>query len=404
MCWSSSGPSMVSLISPSANTRRVRSTIRRTSWSTPSFEAKLTTSGGTSAWAVSGGRVIILSLCLFSNGGCVLSSTDARRPLQYAIVQPLARGGERMPAPHSPWWAVSPLQRQSTVGTGLADRERRLFASPFPKRRQPMRTAWKLMLLAAPLTALALVESGTLAQDGKKTGPDPKEWEQVVDKGIAYLKSKQSTDGSWNGEKSPGITGIALTGMLQTGRVTAKDPAAAKAIKFIEGLINPEAGHIAGKNPRVGLQNYVTCVNVMALVAADRNSYKSVIDNAAKFLKRLQWDEGENKDKDSDFFGGAGYDSKSRPDLSNTQFFLDALVAAGVDKDDEAFKKALVFISRCQNLKGEHNDQPWAGKINDGSFVYSAAGGGSTKVADEPVDGALPGYGSMTYAGVKSMI
>ena len=71
-------------------------------------------------------------------------------------------------------------------------------------------------------------------------------------------------------------------------------------------------------------------------------------------------------------YGGAGYDSKSRPDLSNTQFFLDALKAAGVPKDDPALKKALIFVSRCENLKGkEYNDQPWAGKINDGSFIYT---------------------------------
>ena len=60
----------------------------------------------------------------------------------------------------------------------------------------------------------------------------------------------------------------------------------------------------------------------------------------AKFLKELQWDEGEGKTQKDDFYGGAGYDSKSRPDLSNTQFFLDALVAAGVPKDDPtAFTK-----------------------------------------------------------------
>ncbi len=157
-----------------------------------------------------------------------------------------------------------------------------------------------------------------------------------------------------------------------------------RALKYIESLINPKAGHIAGKDPRVQLQNYVTCVNVQALVEAGRESYKPVIADAAKFLRKLQWDEAEGKDKSSDFYGGAGYDSKSRPDLSNTQFFLDALVAAGVPKDDPAFKKAAIFVSRCQNLKGEGNDQPWADKINDGSFIYSPAAGGATKVQDAP--------------------
>jgi squalene-hopene/tetraprenyl-beta-curcumene cyclase len=155
----------------------------------------------------------------------------------------------------------------------------------------------------------------------------------------------------------------------------------------------------------VQLQNYVTCVNVMALSAANRSDrYKKIIGNAADFLKQLQWDEGEGKKPNDDFYGGAGYDSKSRPDLSNTQFFLDALVEAGVPRDDPAFKKALIFVSRCQNLKGETNDQPWAGKINDGSFIYSAAAGGQTKVDEPAANGGLPGYGSMTYAGIKSMI
>src|SRR5262249_38947662 len=209
-------------------------------------------------------------------------------------------------------------------------------------------------------------------------------------------------DGSWGKNSSPGITGLVLTGMLRTGKVGPKDPVVERGLKYIESLINPKAGHIAGKDPRVQLQNYVTCVNVLALTSADRDSYKAVVQDAAKFLRGLQWDEGEGKERGDDFFGGAGYDSKSRPDLSNTQFFLDALVAAGIPKTDPAFKKALVFVSRCQNLKGEGNDQPWAGKINDGSFIYSAAGGGQTKVESDT--GELIGYGSMTYAGIKSLI
>jgi squalene-hopene/tetraprenyl-beta-curcumene cyclase len=261
----------------------------------------------------------------------------------------------------------------------------------------PLRLSGPALLFVAVL--------GGAAEPTKKVGPDPKEWDRVVDRAIEYLKEHQSADGSWSEDKSPGVTGIALTGMLQCGKVTAKDPVAEKALKYIESLINRKEGHIAGKDPKVQLKNYVTCVNVMALQAADRDSYKQVVDDAVKFLKKLQWDEDEGKNPKDDFYGGAGYDSRSRPDLSNTQFFIDSLVAAGVPKDDPALKKALVFVSRCQNLKGEHNDQPWSAKIDDGSFIYSAAAGGQTKVQDQPgPDGALPGYGSMTYAGIKSMI
>jgi squalene-hopene/tetraprenyl-beta-curcumene cyclase len=241
-----------------------------------------------------------------------------------------------------------------------------------------------------------------------KAGPqvDAASWNAVVDRAIAFLKAAQDDQGGWSTDKSPGVTGVVLTGLLRTGKVSPTDPMAAKALKYIESLVNPKARHIAGKGAKVQLQNYVTSINVMALSAAKRaDRYEKIIGDAVAFLKKLQWDEGEGKTPKDDFYGGAGYDSKSRPDLSNTQFFLDAMKAAGVPPDDPALKKALLFVGRCQNLKGEHNDQPWAGKINDGSFIYTAATGGVTKVIDKPgPDGALPGYASMTYAGIKSMI
>ncbi len=263
-------------------------------------------------------------------------------------------------------------------------------------------------LLAAGL--LVLTGSGLLLQPisagekPKRFGPDPKEWEAVVAKAIDFLKGTQDAKGGWSTNQSPGVTGVVLTGLLKAG-MSPKDPVAEKALKYIESLINPKAKHIAGKDPKVQLQNYVTSINVMALMAAKSDKYKVVIKDAVDFLKNLQWDEGEGKDAKDDFFGGAGYDSKSRPDLSNTQSFLDALKAAGLPDDDPAFKKAAIFVSRCQNLKSEHNDQKWSKLINDGSFIYTAAGGGVTKAFDEPgPNGELPGYGSMTYAGIKSLI
>ena len=258
------------------------------------------------------------------------------------------------------------------------------------------------LTLAAAVGTLTAVPA---AEPDKKPAPAAGQWDQTVDKAVAYLKAHQADDGSWGGKQAVGVTGIVLTGLLESGKVSPKDPVVEKGLKYIESLINPKEGHIAGKDPRQQLKNYCTCVNVLALTSADRDSYKAVVADAVKFLKELQWDEGEGKSPKDDFYGGAGYDSSSRPDLSNTQFFLDALVAAGVPKDDPAFAKAATFVSRCQNLKGEHQDQPWAGKINDGSFIYTAAAGGKTKVKDDadPAVG-LPGYGSMTYAGIKSLI
>jgi squalene-hopene/tetraprenyl-beta-curcumene cyclase len=255
------------------------------------------------------------------------------------------------------------------------------------------------ILSAVATIALVLPRFGNAA-------PKEEDWNAIVDKTIAYLKITQNADGSWGqAPRNRGVTGVIVTGMLQTGKIGADDEPVAKALKFIESLVNAKAGHIAGPEATVQLQNYVTCINVMALTAAKRpEKYKAIVGDGVKFLKKLQWDDGEGKNDKDDFFGGAGYDSKSRPDLSNTQFFIDALREAGVPSDDPALQKALIFVSRCQNLKSEFNGAPWSGKINDGSFIYSAAGGGQTKTSDDPNNMNLSGYGSMTYAGIKSMI
>jgi squalene-hopene/tetraprenyl-beta-curcumene cyclase len=274
----------------------------------------------------------------------------------------------------------------------------------FLVEKQPMKS---IVFFGAAVSTTVFGLFGTSAQQPQaSSGADAKVWAASVDKAIAFLQSSQQPDGGWSTKANPGVTGIVLTGLLKTHRVTVDDPIAAKALKYIESLVNVEKGHIAGKDPKVQLQNYVTSVNVMALVEANRaDKYKAVIGDAVKFLKKLQWDEEEGKALSDDYFGGAGYDSQSRPDLSNTQFFLDALQAAGIPRDDPALRKAMVFVSRCQNLKTEYNDRPWAGKIMDGSFIYTAASGGVTKVDDSATAATgLPGYGSMTYAGIKSLI
>jgi squalene-hopene/tetraprenyl-beta-curcumene cyclase len=62
-----------------------------------------------------------------------------------------------------------------------------------------------------------------------------------------------------------------------------------------------------------------------------------------------------------------------------------------------------VFVSRCQNLETKYNDTKYASKNPDGGFYYTIAAGGSSQ-AGETDDGGLRSYGSMTYAGLKSML
>jgi squalene-hopene/tetraprenyl-beta-curcumene cyclase len=128
-----------------------------------------------------------------------------------------------------------------------------------------------------------------------------------------------------------------------------------------------------------------------------------LIERAEAFVKGIQWDESEGKERADLEYGGAGYGSHKRPDLSNTSYLIDALVATGNDANDEAIQRALIFVSRCQNLESEHNTTPFATKNPDGGFYYTPAAGGTSQ-AGETENGGLRSYASMTYAGLKSMI
>jgi squalene-hopene/tetraprenyl-beta-curcumene cyclase len=153
------------------------------------------------------------------------------------------------------------------------------------------------------------------------------------------------------------------------------------------------------------MRNYHTSVAIMALAATKNPAHASTIRNAQQFLKKLQWDAGEGHETSSAFFGGQGYGRHKRPDLSNTQLMLEALHQSGLPSDDPVYQKAMVFISRCQML-GATNDQPFAESVDDGGFVYTPANGGESKAGTDVVDGRprLRSYGSMTYAGFKSML
>jgi len=248
------------------------------------------------------------------------------------------------------------------------------------------------------LLCLSVTLPGTLpAQETSNSKPVP----AAVQKGIAFLKANQSEDGTWTSATSLGITAIATHSLLVNG-VPADDPAVARGLKFLISHQQPDGGIY---HPQSFHKNYESALSILALTSANGDGrYQPVIDKTIAYLKEIQWDEKETEsDRSHPAFGGAGYGSHSRPDLSNTTFFLEAMQAAGVSPHDPAVQNALVFVSRCQNLATEQNTTPHAGLIQDGGFYYTAAAGGASQAGKTP-EGGLRSYASMTYAGLKSMI
>lgn len=250
--------------------------------------------------------------------------------------------------------------------------------------------AW--FLLASP--------SASFAADNKPLGPDPRLLQATVDKAIGYLAKAQSPDGSISPQIGIGPTALAVLGMLRNGR-SLSDPQVAKGLQYLEEYTQ-ESGGIHKPGGRIPV--YESCVALVCFKEANRRGkYDKIIKQADGFLRGSQWDSTRGKEKSDPYYGGAGYGGKSRPDLSNTAFLIDALKSAGAGPDDTAIQNALVFVSRCQNLESEHNTTPFAAKVNDGGFYYTCVLGKQEPERQSPA-GGLRSYGSMTYSGLKSMI
>ncbi len=244
-----------------------------------------------------------------------------------------------------------------------------------------------------------LVLSGFQLQ-GLSTHAAEPDLARMVGQGIDYLRAQQAEDGSFSSFAGTGVTSLVTTALIRNG-VSLEDPLVAKAIEYLEDHARSNGGIYAeGSNHR----NYETCLAVLCFSEANRNGeYDKLLKQADSFLKGLQWDDQEGHDASSTSYGGAGYGRHSRPDLSNTAFMIDALKALGNEANEAAIQRALVFVSRCQNLDTKYNDTEFASKNPDGGFYYTVAAGGSSQAGETP-EGGLRSYGSMTYAGLKSMI
>ncbi len=266
-----------------------------------------------------------------------------------------------------------------------------------------MATTRRRFLAAAGLGAAGLGWAGRVASAGDDPPAADADPAVLAQRAVAFLRNRQTDEGSWSPDRNePGITALVVAALLRSGRIPPGDPTVARGLAYLEQFLGDDGGF-----SKAAHANYTTSIALLAFHEADKAApgrYADLIRRGQEFLKGKQWDESEGKDRADAYYGGAGYGGKNdRPDLSNTSYFLDALRDTGLPADDPALKRALIFVSRCQNLASEHNDQPWAGKVNDGGFVYTPAKGGQSMAGAAP-DGGLRSYAGMTYAGLKSMI
>lgn len=262
------------------------------------------------------------------------------------------------------------------------------------------------MKIVSSLIASSLLGSLTLAaQDKVQPHLSIKlEMKRAIERGNAFLKSKQHADGYWGESKYPALTALALTAAKRSPSVE-KSNHIDKGYSWLVKQQKPDGGIYVE-----GLGTYNTATSLVALVAANDKSYTPNILNARKYLIGLQTTEANRGDIDPKHIGGVGYGGRFKhSDLSNTHLALEALrLSRHIAQDDADGKQpelnwdaAIEFVSRTQNLKATNKE---AGISDDGSFVYFP--GDSKAGTQTNPDGtkALRGYGSMSYAGLLSMI
>lgn len=232
---------------------------------------------------------------------------------------------------------------------------------------------------------------------------------QRIQRALAYLESIQVAGRFGFGEHSdPGITGIALSAAIKSSeRLGIERPAyVQEGLTWLASLQKEDGGIY-----QLGLKNYVTSVAIEALKASGDQRFDAAIQKAVVFLTMTQLDEDEGYSSEQDpYYGGFGYGSSEKPDLSNTQMALQALHEAEVPTGESAYSKAVQFLEKCQNRPESGIDSVVK---RDGTVIVAGTDGGavyrpgdSKAGSDEVGDGkrVMRSYGSMTYALLKSYL
>jgi squalene-hopene/tetraprenyl-beta-curcumene cyclase len=276
-------------------------------------------------------------------------------------------------------------------------------------------------------TLFCLIVSTTFAIAEPLDAATKERGRAVVDRAIEYLRANQDESGGWShnpqGPNFPAVTGLVVNAMLLDPRIDSSDASVKQGLDYILSFAKDDGSIHDGILP-----TYNTSICVSALSRARTHRADSTLASGIAFLRTVQYhndhsggieapDFTEPIPESHPYFGGVGYGRHGRPDMSNMSFFLQAMHDAEVSTEDPAFKRALAFLSRVQ-MNDDTNDMPFADASNQGGFIYATvpnaesidglAGQSMAGTIEEQAEGGtitrLRCYGSMTYAGFKSLV
>jgi len=224
----------------------------------------------------------------------------------------------------------------------------------------------------------------------------------AIDRGVKWLVSKQSEDGSWSNPEFPALTALPLWAIVKSGQ--SQPRAVDKAVQYILDSVH-EDGSIwrepSEDRKGGGLSNYNTALCMIALHLVGEPELVPVVQNARRFIAGTQHLGGD------DYHGGMGYDpetGRAYADLSNSYIAYEAmrltesvedLKSESGGKADLDWEAAQKFVEQLRNP--DITDE-------EGGFIYKPGMSQAGTVEDAEGNVRFRTYGSMTYAGLLSFI
>lgn len=259
----------------------------------------------------------------------------------------------------------------------------------------------QLLTFVLILAGIASPVWAELSPETRKAG------EEAVKNGLAWLDSQQKKDGFFGHKQFPAMTGLVVWAYAMSdqreGAVATKGVDWLKTKTHANGAIYHKPGLLGGG----GKATYNTAISMVALHLSGREDVRPLVLKARRFVASSQVLEGKT------YSGGFGYDQPGRKkyaDLSNTYIATEAMVITSdveehrTDENAAEVDKAKVaeFVSSLQHRK-ESNDASWVSEDpkNQGGFAYAPS---KKEKLSERQAKRFNAYGTMTYAGVLSLI
>lgn len=239
------------------------------------------------------------------------------------------------------------------------------------------------------------------------------------------LMSRQSPDGAWRSQQygafkdGAALTPSVLVALQQVPDCSGRDAACRKALDYLAGAVRPD-GSIDERPHGLSYPVYTSAGAVRALSRSTDPAHQRARDAWLRYLRERQLTEAVGWQPADKEYGGWGYavgvprkpavgqptPPLTESNLSATAFALEALDAAGVPIADSAYRKALVFVKRCQNY-GE-DASPAARAFDDGGFffIYDDPVRNKAGVAGTDPTGRVRfrSYGSTTADGLRALL